>query len=229
MIKRLIQLVKKALVMNHIRGIKSRDFSIIASNCTGTLPYRFLKMPYLSPTVNLFFHAPCYLKFASNLDYYLQQELRFKSESRYKEGRATHEQFERYPIGVLDDIEIHFMHYDSEDDALEKWNKRKQRINWDNLIFAFTDRDLCSYEMMQQFDKLPGTKILLTARHCPWIKSAVHVPAYQGQSEMGDGYTNYDTLLHVNFRQLIDGASDANVVVEHTTDEPTTVAASTRA
>jgi len=181
-------------------------------------------MPYLSPTVNLFFYAPCYLKFASRLDHYLQQELRFKSESSYAKGQQTHQRFGRYPIGVLDDIEIHFMHYDSEDDALEKWNKRKQRINRDNIIFAFTDRDLCTYELMQQFDDLPGAKILLTARHYPWIKSAVHIPAYQGSREMGDGYTNYDTLIDVNYRALIDGTETSETVNDHPT-----VAASPRA
>lgn len=170
------------------------------------MPYRFLKMPYLSPTVNLFFHAPCYLKFASRLDYYLAQELRFVSQSRYPEAHDTHANFNYYPIGVLGDIEIHFMHYDSEDDALDKWNRRKKRINRDKLIFAFTDRDLCTPELMQQFDDLPGQKILLTAHICPWLESAVHIPAYRGQSEMGDGYTNYDTLMHIDYRTLIDGA-----------------------
>lgn len=194
-------------VIHQIRGIKSRDFSIIASNCTGTMPYRFLKMPYLSPTVNLFFHAPCYIKFASRLDHYLAQELRFVSQSRYPEAHATHEKFDRYPIGVLDDIEIHFMHYECEDDALDKWTRRKKRVNKDNLIFAFTDRDLCTPELMQKFDDLPGRKIMLTSQICPWLDSAVHVPAYRGQSEMGDGYTNYHTLTHVDYRALIDGAA----------------------
>lgn len=205
MIKKLIKWTKKAAVIHQIRGIKSRDFSIISSNCTGTMPYRFLKMPYLSPTVNLFFHAPCYIKFASRLDHYLAQELRFVSQSRYPEAHDTHEKFDRYPIGVLDDIEIHFMHYDCEDDALDKWTRRKKRINKDNLIFAFTDRDLCTPELMQQFDDLPGRKIMLTSHICPWLESAVHVPAYRGQSEMGDGYTNYHTLTHVNYRALVDG------------------------
>lgn len=207
MLKKLIKWTKKAAVVHQIRGIKSRDFSIIASNCTGTLPYRFLKMPYLSPTVNLFFHAPCYIKFASKLDHYLAQELRFVSQSRYPEAHDTHKKFNYYPIGILDDIEIHFMHYDNENDAQDKWERRKKRINRDNMIFAFTDRDLCTPELMQQFDNLPGQKILLTAHVCPWLDSAVHIPAYRGQSEMGDGYTNFDTLMHIDYRSLVDGST----------------------
>ena len=122
----------------HLRGIKSRDFTIIASNCTGTLPYRFIGMEYLTPTVNLFFHAPCYLKFATHLDHYLAQPLRFIPESRYENGRRAHAEHGFYPIGVLDDIEIHFMHYSDASDAAEKWNRRKQRINRNNLVYAFT-------------------------------------------------------------------------------------------
>lgn len=205
MFNKLVKLGKKAVVSHRIKSIESRDFSIIASNCTGTLPYRFIDMPHLSPTVNLFFFAPCYMKFITRMDYYLDQPLRFVNSSAYPRGRSTHRQFGQYPIAKLDDIEIHFMHYDSVDDAEEKWNRRKLRINRKRLIFTFTDRDLCTTELMQAFDNLPGKKLLLTARVCPWISCAVTVPAYRGQSEIGDAYTHYDTLMHVNYKRLIDG------------------------
>ncbi|MEE9332631.1 MAG: DUF1919 domain-containing protein [Granulosicoccaceae bacterium] len=199
------KLARKAQVQQHIRGIKSRDFSIIASNCTGTLPYRFIDMTYLSPTANLFFYAPCYLKFAARLDYYLKQELKFVGSSKYVPGRIVHQQFGQYPIAHLDDVEIHFMHYETAYDAQDKWIRRSQRINPKKIIFAFTDRDLCTLDLMQQFDLLPGRKILLTAQASPWLSSAITVPAYRGQSEIGDAYTNYNHLSHVNFRRLIDG------------------------
>lgn len=31
-----------------------------------------------------------------------------------------------YPIGKLDDIEVHFSHYDSQEEAMEKWTRRKK-------------------------------------------------------------------------------------------------------
>jgi uncharacterized protein (DUF1919 family) len=210
MLERAMILARKAQVQLHIRGIKSRDFSIIASNCTGTLPYRFLKIPYLTPTANLFFYAPCYIKFASRLDYYLNQELKFVGSSKYVAGRIVHQQFGQYPIAHLDDIEIHFMHYESEYDAQDKWVRRSQRINKQKLIFAFTDRDLCTMAIKQQFDKLAGRKILLSAQPAPWLSSAVTVPHYRGQSEIGNAYTDYHHLSHINFRQLVDGATDAH-------------------
>lgn len=205
MLDQLIQKARKFNVQRHIRGIESRDFSLIASNCTGTLPYRFLDMQHLSPTVNLFFFAPDYLKFATQLEHYLTQPMRFVAQSKYEQGRITHENHGRYPIGLLDDIEVHFMHYGSEADAAEKWHRRAARVNFDNLIFTFTDRDLCTPELIQQFNELPGRKLMLTARPLPWVPCAVPVPAYRGLSEVGDAYTRYDYLTHVNYRGLIDG------------------------
>ena len=196
----------------HLRGIKSRDFTIIASNCTGTLPYRFLDMEYLTPTANLFFHAPCYLKFVTRLDHYLAQPLRFISASRYANGRQVHAEHGLYPIGILDDIEIHFMHYSDASDAAEKWERRKKRINRNNLVYAFTDRDGCTPEIMQAFDRLPGRKLMLTAKPAPWISCAVTVPHWYGQSEIGDAYTQYNTLRHVNYRKFIDGDADTRNV-----------------
>jgi len=215
MVERLLQKIRKLNVLRHARGIQSRDFSLIASNCTGTIPYRFLDMPHLSPTVNLFFFAPDYLKFASRLKHYLAQPLTFKTSSKYAEGRETHKGHGPYPIGQLDDIEIHFMHYTSEEDAKEKWERRAARVNFNNLIFTFTDRDLCTPELIHQFNELPGKKLLLTAKPMPWIPCAVTVPAYRGCSEVGDAYTRYDYLTHINYQGLIDGPSkkDPSVVL----------------
>jgi len=204
MLHKLVKFGGKARVIRHIRQIQSRDFSILASNCTGTLPYRFLDMPYLTPTINLFFFAPCYMKFVSNLDHYLDQTLEFVTESRYAPGRRTHAAHGGYPIGKLDDIEIHFMHYADNDDAADKWNRRKLRINRQRLIYSFTDRDLCTPQLMQAFDQLPGPKLLLTARAYPWLSSAIAVPGYHGQSEISDAYTHYEVLTDIDFRSLID-------------------------
>ncbi len=205
----------KLRVVANIRGIRNRDFSIIASNCTGTLPYRFLNIPYTSPTVNLFFHAPCYLKLVKNLDYYLSVPLRFTPRSSYAQGELVRSLHHHYPVGRLDDIEVHFMHYSSETEAADKWNRRKERINRDNMIFAFTDKDLCTDELISEFDALPfDNKYVLTAKAMPHIKSAIHVPACDGMTEIGDCYTRYDHLSHIDFRQLIDRSSAA---VQHDT------------
>jgi len=196
--------IRKLVVIYRIKQIKSRDFTVIASNCTGTLPYRFLDIPYNTPTVNLFFMAPDYMRFIKRLDYYLSLPLTFRDKSQYSKAEEIRTKHGLYPLGVLDDIEIHFMHYNSEADAQRKWNQRKKRINPEHLVFAFTDKDLCTPELLKEFDKLPyRNKFVFTAKPYDHLQHCITVPDFAGQSEMGDAYTNYDTLAHVNFAKLI--------------------------
>ena len=202
---RLAERLAKARVIANVRGIRDRRFSLLASNCTGTLPYRFLDMPYTSPTVNLFFFAADYVEFVTRLDHYLAAPLEFARRSRHREGRATHRAHGDYPIGVLDDIEIHFMHYASRADARAKWTRRAARIDRERLVYSMTDRDGATPELMERFDALPGRRLLLSARPMPWLASAVAVPRWRGESEIGDAYTRYDALSHVDFRALVDG------------------------
>lgn len=118
-------------------------------------------MPYLSPTVGLYFFADDYLKFISNLEYYISLELSFISiqESRYKDVLLERKRI--CPIGKLGDVEIVFLHYKTEQEAKEKWDRRKARINWDHLIIKFSKMNLCTEEHMRRFAELPYENIIL--------------------------------------------------------------------
>lgn len=138
------------------RSIKSRDFTIISNNCWAGRVYQYLDMPYLSPTAGLYFFAPDYIKFVSDLKRYLDTPLRFikPEESKYFEELKTRKQFDK-PIGILDDVEIVFLHYKSQEEALEKWNRRKARVNFDNIFLKFSWMNLCTDEHLEKFDSLP--------------------------------------------------------------------------
>ena len=47
------------------------------------------------------------------------------------------------------------MHYHSEEEAREKWNRRKERINRDKLLFKLSEREGCSREDVERFVALP--------------------------------------------------------------------------
>ena len=74
-------------------------------------------------------------------------------------------------IGKLSDVEIVFLHYHSEQEALEKWTRRYERLS-KNIIFKFNDQNLCSYENIERFDRLPfENKIFFLAKRYEKIKS----------------------------------------------------------
>ena len=131
--------------------MKNKDFTIISNNCWGGFIYQIFKLPYNTPTIGLFFFADDYVKFCSNIEYYLKNNLYFieREESKYKDYISK-----EYPIGKIDDIEVHFLHYKSSKEAKEKWDRRKKRINWNNIIFKFSQRDLCSKNNIIDFTNL---------------------------------------------------------------------------
>ncbi|MCD8291242.1 MAG: DUF1919 domain-containing protein [Prevotella sp.] len=134
----------------------------------------------MSPTVGTYFYADDYIKFISNLQYYLSCDLTFIShgDSKYADILSLKKQ-ESAPIGCLDDVEIVFLHYHSEEEAREKWERRVKRANTDNLIVKFSEQNLCEYSHLKEFDAMPyEKKILFTKCDYPEFGCAIKLPFY---------------------------------------------------
>ena len=143
--------------------LKNRNFSILSNNCWGGVVYDKFGLQYLSPTIGAFFFAEDYIKFLKRIDFYLKlelQEIDF-SQSKYIGYLST--RLNHCVVGKIGDIEIFFLHYDSFLSASKKREKRKNRINFDNLIVKFSDQNLFSKELFYEFDKLDfKNKIFIT-------------------------------------------------------------------
>ena len=117
------------------KRLKNRDFTIIASNCNGSFMYHDMGLRYLTPTVNLAIGMDDFVKMAENLKQYMEQEI---VEVKGENG---------CPVGLLGDIRINFVHYDTFEEGRKKWEERKKRIHWENLFIIGTEKDGCSYEV----------------------------------------------------------------------------------
>lgn len=171
------------------KRIENKDFTIISNNCWGGGVYETLALAYKTPTVGLFFFSECYIKFLQNLKENLEKELRFINVSKYEKGNQLRTT-SCYPIGMIgDDIEIHFLHYKSEEEALEKWNRRKIRVDFDNLFVSFTDNEAYTIEQLMIFDNLPFRKVFFSSKKITGIKSLVWLKMFQNKSHIGDIYT----------------------------------------
>lgn len=129
---------------NRIR-LKNTDVTLIASNCNGCCILHDLGLKFNSPFVNLWIEPSDFIKLCENLKDYLQYDLVFITPA---EKEIT------YPVALLKDIKLYFQHYSSEEEAALAWNRRKGRINFDNLYFLFTDRDGCTKQNLLDFDQL---------------------------------------------------------------------------
>ncbi|UDM70612.1 DUF1919 domain-containing protein [Vagococcus fluvialis] len=163
-------------VLNQFR-LKNKDFTIISDNCWGNFMYEKVNLPYNSPFIGLFIYAEDYLKMLDNLSYYLNQELTFIEHSKWEDLMPNKNIIGTYPVGILDDIEIHFLHYKTADEAYNKWNRRKDRINYNNLFIKISERALCKEEHIIKFNELPyKNKVCFTKNKYPKLKSCVFLP-----------------------------------------------------
>lgn len=185
-------------------GVISPDFTIISNNCWAGSVYRWFHLPYLTPTAGLYFYAEDYLKFLSNLKYYLSlipEEISLKI-SQHKESLMQKGQI-NVPIGKLDDVEIIFLHYPTFEEAREKWLRRCARINWEKLIIKNSEMNGCTEENVREFDKLPfNRKFIFTTRSYD-IDSQVIFREYLGSDQVKN-----DTLLfkkYINLTNLVTG------------------------
>lgn len=122
--------------------LKNYEFSIICSNCAGGVISHRLGEKFRSPTVNLWLHQRDFLKMATNLKEYMSYELEFIS-SKYD-----------YPVARLKDITIYFNHSISPEEAAADWNRRKSRINYDNLFLLMYDREGLSLEELRKIEDI---------------------------------------------------------------------------
>lgn len=150
--------------------------TIIASNCVGTIIYSDMGIPWTAPTINLMIPMPDFIKFVRNLKWYMEQKLYF-----LEEQDPT-----GYPVAGLGDIRIYFVHYKSTEEAVRKWNIRKERIDWDNLFIMGCEKDGCTYETLREFDSLPyERKVIFTKADYAEFSSAFYIEGFEECQELG--------------------------------------------
>lgn len=129
----------------YIHIIESR-LSIISCNCWGGTVYNTLGMECLSPFKNLWINAEDMIHMVSNLKNYMEKELIF---ARWDVDIHS---MQRYPVMMLGDIEVHFNHDINIEEALSKWERRKSKINYDNLLFMIYTENESTVEKFIQLD-----------------------------------------------------------------------------
>lgn len=165
MLRRLEDFIHKVGRWNRRRRVKRLDFSVLSNNCwAGLAIYQRLGLRYTTPTIGLIIHTEDYIRFLENLDYYLACRLEFinRDESQYQSRFGKNSD---YPIAKLDDIELHFVHYTSQNEAEEKWNRRVKLLNRNRLLvkMSLRENDVDFADIIRRFKNLPyKNKILFS-------------------------------------------------------------------
>ncbi len=119
--------------------------TIIADDCWGGYVYHYLGLEFSSPLINTLWDKAEYARFIQNPLFYLETELSMVREGDLKAGI--------YPVGRLgaqgDYVEVLFVHCVSFEEAKQQWDRRRKRINTENLFvkmgFSMSDPNVESY------------------------------------------------------------------------------------
>lgn len=110
-----------------------------------------------------------------------------------------------YPIGVLGGkVEIHFLHYHSEEEAATKWNRRAKRVNLNNLLIIGMEQNLCTERDIYAFDQLPfKRKIFFSSKQLSDSKSNIYMPEFEDKGEVGDPYG----MGHLFYKYMVENGN----------------------
>ena len=199
--KNIINLYKKTIGKFNNKKIKNKNLTIISNNCWAGIFYRNNNLEYCSPTLGMFFIAEEYIKFIYEMKKYINADINFITieESKYCDYLKMI-QYDGLIAKILD-LEICFLHYDNEIEAREKWNRRKQRINWDNILFKFNDQNLCSYDNLKKFDEFKAkNKICFTSKKYPELNT-IQIKKFEKYNYVLDDIKTYKK--HINMINFI--------------------------
>lgn len=114
--------------LNQLRN-KNKDFTLIAQNCIGGVIYSDLGLPFMSPTINMFIEDEHFVKLVGNLEHYMSVPATPVTDCFVdpKDDQI------KYPKIAVDDVEICCLHYKDCADAIDAWERRRARINLDNV------------------------------------------------------------------------------------------------
>lgn len=196
--------LKRKKYIHIIKRLIPNDVSIISSNCLAGRIMQDKGMKYNTPTLGLFIMGPDFNEFVLHLKHYLtESKIKFVEHSKWAvmdERRAKWKHW--YPIGWLDDgkVEIHFLHYYSEEEAAKKWYKRAKRVNFNNLLILASQQNYAEEQEVVEFTKLPYNRKYMFSSVDVKGNGIIYMPEFKGLGKVGDPYRKG----HLFYKYLIE-------------------------
>lgn len=155
--------------------LKNRKFSLLTGNCIGGYLYHQLGLPFLSPTINMMILNQDFKKLILNLEHYLSITPIIYEDDKFPD----------VPSAKIDDIILHFTHYNSSEEGIAAWEKRKRRIDIDNLYVIISDIDLSSKDI-EELQSAKVKKIVVMTSKDYNYDYCLYIPAFRGMDHVGD-------------------------------------------
>lgn len=159
-----------------------KDLTIISNTCIGGRLYHDYHQKFLSPTIDFYMEPKDFVKFCINLEHYLT----FTPEPM-PDFKIEH--LSNFLFCKIGDLIAAFGHTnDSYEKIIENWEKRKRRVNFDNIVVICTDRKVfekpftrCSDDVVKDFGNIPYKKVLFTTKKFDWEYTS-YLKTFEGEN-----------------------------------------------
>lgn len=173
--------IAKTRRKNMRKKLYNEDFSLLVPSCAGGHLYHDLGLQFRSPTINLMMFQNEFIDFVLNMEEYLSCELEFFDHEIYDFPCA------KIKPKHFNEITIHFTHYNSKEEAKNKWIIRSKRINRDNIFVCLSERDGVTKEDIEKLAELKVKGIVVfTCNNYDGIPFQCFIPKYADSDEVGN-------------------------------------------
>ena len=88
-------------------------------------------------------------------------------------------------MAYLGDILLYLVHYHTVEEAQQKWNSRKKRINWEKIVIFNNDREGMTVALKERFEALPYKKVMFTCQPDDSHPSCYYLHGYEKEECVG--------------------------------------------
>ena len=131
------------------KKLRHSNLSILSMGWWAGIAYHKLGLPELSPTIGMYTNEESFMNFLPEARWHMKKDLHFER-TEYNADLGI-----SYPIFWLDGTQWFMNSFTNDADALEKWNERKDLVNWSNVLVTM---HTTSPAVLERFDCLPYAK-----------------------------------------------------------------------
>ena len=131
------------------KELRHSNLSILSMGWWAGIAYHKLGLPPLSPTIGMYTNEDSFMNFLPEARWHMKKDLHFER-TEYNADLGI-----SYPIFWLDGTQWFMNSFTNDADAMEKWNERKNLINWSNVLVTM---HTTSPAVLERFDCLPYAK-----------------------------------------------------------------------
>jgi uncharacterized protein (DUF1919 family) len=157
------------------KKVLSQDITILSNTCIAGIVYHDLGRQFISPTINLSIPVDQFIKFCASISRYRSAEMK----------DITQEAGRGYPVGLLEDVEVNFVHYKTFAEAKHIFFERFSRINLKKIAIIAVAPPKDAEKIVEEFEKLPyKNKVILVGEDMPQYPDAYHLQSLNGKNDI---------------------------------------------